>query len=97
MSFIAAFSSWYLPIKSRRAIYCLIFQQIPTRPKTAKPRDPDSYEFNDDQLERDYRKMYDTLQSLEEQANKKTEDESKEDPSIVKQAMEAALVFSDNT
>ena len=62
------------------------------RPETAKPRDPDSYEFNDDQLEKDYRKMYDTLHEIEEDEKKaKAEKEGKE----VKKQMEAALLFND--
>ena len=35
------------------------------RPPTAKPRDPESYEFNDEQLEKDYRKMYEKYQEME--------------------------------
>ena len=32
---------------------------------TAKPRDPDEYEFKDDQLAKDYRKMYEKYQQME--------------------------------
>ena len=35
------------------------------RPPTAKPRDPESYEFSDEQLEKDYRKMYEKYQEME--------------------------------
>ena len=30
-----------------------------------KPKDPDEYQFNDEQLEKDYRKMYDKFQEME--------------------------------
>ena len=36
------------------------------RPATAKPRDPDSYDFQDEQLAKDYRKMYDRYNEMEE-------------------------------
>ena len=32
------------------------------RPPSVKPRDPSTYEFNDEQLEQDYRKMYEKYQ-----------------------------------
>ena len=35
------------------------------RPPTTKPRDPESYEFNDEQLEKDYRKMWEKYQEME--------------------------------
>ena len=35
------------------------------RPVTAKPKDPDSYEFDDEQLEKDYRKMYEKYHEME--------------------------------
>ena len=75
---------------SSGAIYYCTFQQIPKRPETAKVKDPDEYQFDDPDLERDYRKMYDTLQEME-QAEK--DRDNKEDPNIVRQAMEAALLF----
>ena len=59
------------------------------RPKTPKPKDPDQYEFDDPELERDYRKMYEQLQELE--AEKAERDE--EDPNSIRKAMEAALLF----
>ena len=46
------------------------------RPPTAKPRDPESYEFNDEQLERDYRKMYEKYQEMEAVLKEKPELES---------------------
>ena len=66
------------------------FQQMLIRPKTPKPKDPDQYEFDDPELERDYRKMYETLQELE---NEQKDREIEEDPNIVRKAMEAALLF----
>ena len=60
------------------------------RPKTPKPKDPDQYEFDDPELERDYRKMYDQLQEIEaEKAAALDED----DPNNIRKAMEAALLF----
>ena len=60
------------------------------RPKTPKPKDPDDYQFDDPELERDYRKMYDQLQEIEaEKAAALDED----DPSNIRKAMEAALLF----
>lgn len=41
-------------------------QTVVERPATAKPRDPDSYDFKDEQLARDYRKMYDRYNEMEE-------------------------------
>jgi len=38
---------------------------IAARPVTSKPRDPDSYDFNDEQLARDYRKMYEKYHQVE--------------------------------
>ena len=35
------------------------------RPPSVKPRDPSTYEFNDEQLEQDYRKMYEKYQEME--------------------------------
>ena len=72
----------------------------PPRPKTAKPRDPDSYEFADEQLEKDYRNMYDKLQALEEaaaEANKQASggEGAVEDKKELLKEMEAALVFND--
>ena len=75
---------------STGAIYHCTFQQIPKRPPTAKPKDPDSYHFDDPDLERDYRKMYETIQELEQKANEKNESD---DPNSVRKAMEAALIF----
>ena len=60
------------------------------RPKTPKPKEPDQYEFDDPDLERDYRKMYDQLQEIEaEKAAALDED----DPNNIRKAMEAALLF----
>ena len=41
-------------------------QTVVERPATAKPRDPDSYDFKDEQLAKDYRKMYDRYNEMEE-------------------------------
>ena len=51
------------------------------RPPTAKPRDPESYEFTDEQLEKDYRKMYEKYQEMEAvlKENPELESVSKED------------------
>ena len=35
------------------------------RPPSVKPRDPSTYQFNDEQLEQDYRKMYEKYQEME--------------------------------
>ena len=48
------------------------------RPPTAKPKAPTSYEFNDAQLEKDYRKMYDRYTQLEEMLKENPELETKE-------------------
>ena len=39
----------------------LILQRRPS----IKPRDPSTYEFNDEQLESDYRKMFEKYQEME--------------------------------
>ena len=62
---------------------------MPIRPPTAKPKDPDQYEFDDPELERDYRKMYEQLQELEAEKAAQAED----DPTNIRKAMEAALLF----
>ncbi len=46
------------------------------RPPTAKPRDPDSYTFTDEELAKDYRKLwseYQELQEMREQEKAKSE------------------------
>lgn len=60
------------------------------RPKTPKPKDPDEYQFDDPDLERDYRKMYDQLQEIEAE---KAAAQDEDDPNHIRKAMEAALLF----
>ena len=60
------------------------------RPKTPKPKDPDEYQFDDPDLERDYRKMYDQLQEIEAEKAAALDDD---DPNNIRKAMEAALLF----
>ena len=60
------------------------------RPKTPKPKDPDEYQFDDPELERDYRKMYDQLQEIEAEKAAALDDD---DPNNIRKAMEAALLF----
>ena len=37
-----------------------------SRPGTAKPRDPDSYEFVNEEIAKDYRKLWEQYQKLQE-------------------------------
>lgn len=43
----------------------MLQQTVIERPPTSKPRDPDSYDFKDEQLAKDYRKMYERFQQME--------------------------------
>ncbi len=52
---LLALSSDYLPL-------CLQEKPV-SRPPTAKPRDPDTYVFADEQLAKDYRKLYEQFQA----------------------------------
>ena len=36
-----------------------------SRPNTSKPRDPDSYQFVNDEIAKDYRKLWDQYQELQ--------------------------------
>lgn len=45
---------------------------IDIRPPTAKPRDPDSYDFKDDQVAKDYRKMWEKYHEMEQMLLAKT-------------------------
>ena len=38
----------------------------PTRPPTAKPKKPDEYEFENEQVAKDYRKMWEKMQAMEQ-------------------------------
>ena len=42
-----------------------IQQVIEPRPPTAKPKDPDSYDFGDEQVAKDYRKMWEKYNEME--------------------------------
>ncbi len=62
-------------------------QTIINRPPTSKPKDPDAYDFKDEQLAKDYRKMWDKYHQMEallkqKKANPDPEDE--EDWKVVK-------------
>jgi len=56
-------------------------QTLVTRPETSKPRDPDSYDFKDEQLAKDYRKMYEKYHQMEALLKQKelAEEAQKED------------------
>ncbi len=58
-------------------------QPAPERPQTAKPRDPDSYDFKDEQVAKDYKKMWDKYHQMEallmQQGIKSGEDEEEEE------------------
>ena len=53
-------------------------QTIIERPITSKPRDPDSYDFKDEQLAKDYRKMWEKYQQMEAMMNEKNASENDE-------------------
>ena len=38
---------------------------IAERPQTAKPKGPDEYEFENEQVAKDYRKMWEKMQAME--------------------------------
>ena len=59
---------------SQKSPILFLQQTVAERPATSKPRDPDSYDFKDEQLAKDYRKMYDKYQQMEEMMK----DQSKE-------------------
>ena len=40
-------------------------QAIDVRPPTAKPKDPDQFNFQDERMAKDYRKMWDKYQEME--------------------------------
>ena len=40
-------------------------QVIELRPPTAKPKAPDEFDFKDEQVAKDYKKMYDKYQEME--------------------------------
>lgn len=56
-------------------------QTIAARPITSKPRDPDSYDFGDEQLAKDYRKMYEKYHQMEAllKQKKANEDNNQDD------------------
>ena len=58
-------------------------QTVLERPVTSKPRDPESYDFKDEQLAKDYRKMYEKYQQMEAlmKQNEKSKEEPKEEES----------------
>ena len=39
---------------------------IAERPETAKPKGPDEYEFENEQVAKDYRKMWEKMQAMEQ-------------------------------
>ena len=50
---------------------------IAERPETAKPKGPDEYEFENEQVAKDYRKMWEKMQAMEAllaQSNKPNDD-----------------------
>ncbi len=54
-------------------------QTIVARPVTSKPRDPDSYDFGDEQLAKDYRKMYEKYHQMEALLKQKKANEDNQD------------------
>ena len=52
--------------------------QVDIRPETAKPKDPDSFDFKDEQVAKDYKKMWDKYQEMEALLMAKTKAESGE-------------------
>ena len=45
---------------------------IDNRPPTAKPKDPDSYDFKDPEVAKDYRKMWEKYHQMEQMLMAKT-------------------------
>ena len=58
-------------------------QVIEQRPPTAKPKAPDEFDFKDEQVAKDYKKMYDKYQEMEamlaEKMEEKDEDAEEDD------------------
>lgn len=53
---------------------------LPKRPETAKPRDPDSYDFKDPEVAKDYKKMWDKYHQMEAMlAQKNAAEEAQDD------------------
>ena len=52
--------------------------QVEIRPETAKPKDPDSFDFKDEQVAKDYKKMWDKYNEMEALLKAKTEQEAEE-------------------
>jgi hypothetical protein len=53
--------------------------QVDIRPETAKPKDPDSFDFKDDQVAKDYKKMWDKYNEMEALLKAKSEAENAEE------------------
>jgi hypothetical protein len=49
------------------------------RPPTAKPKDPDSFDFKDEQVAKDYRKMWDKYHQMEALLKNKGKDNDDDD------------------
>ena len=53
--------------------------QVEIRPETAKPKDPDSFDFKDEQVAKDYKKMWDKYNEMEALLKAKSEAENAEE------------------
>ena len=53
--------------------------QVDIRPETAKPKDPDSFDFKDEQVAKDYKKMWDKYNEMEALLKAKNEQEAEEE------------------
>ena len=53
--------------------------QVDIRPETAKPKDPDSFDFKDEQVAKDYKKMWDKYNEMEALLKAKSEAENAEE------------------
>ena len=53
--------------------------QVDIRPETAKPKDPDSFDFKDEQVAKDYKKMWDKYNEMEALLQAKSEAENAEE------------------
>ena len=53
--------------------------QVDIRPETAKPKDPDSFDFKDEQVAKDYKKMWDKYNEMEALLKAKSEEPAEEE------------------
>ena len=53
--------------------------QVDIRPETAKPKDPDSFDFKDEQVAKDYKKMWDKYNEMEALLKAKSEPQEEEE------------------